>query len=150
AKATVASKGKDGWRRELEIDGHEVSYDDPDWPAGVQGPDFGYLTRFAVFEFPRNSMEILERAELERTIRYFAENFSKYKAVDRLMEEMVSQGFDPDFVHETECISTIAFGRTLFEQHGVQYSSTVIRAPPGWPDRSRRTVDRRFPRSLIE
>ena len=44
------------------------------------------------------------------------------------MQEMISQGFDPDLVHETESISTIAFGRTLFEQHGVQYSSTVIRA----------------------
>jgi hypothetical protein len=27
-----------------------------------------------------------------------------------------------------ESISTIAFGRAFFEQHGVQYSSTVIRA----------------------
>jgi hypothetical protein len=44
------------------------------------------------------------------------------------MQEMVNQGFDPDLVHETESISTIAFSRALFEQHGVQYSSTVIRA----------------------
>jgi hypothetical protein len=128
AKATVVSKGKDGWRRELEIDGHEVSHQDPDWPAGVTGPDFGYLTRFAVFEFPRNSTEIFRRAELERTIRHFAENFSKYDSVDRLMDVMANQGFDPDLVHETESISTIAFGRILFEPHGVQYSSTVIRA----------------------
>jgi hypothetical protein len=41
AKATILSKGKDGWRRELEIDGHDVSYQEPDWPAGVRGPDFG-------------------------------------------------------------------------------------------------------------
>jgi hypothetical protein len=128
AKATIVSKGKDGWRRELEIDGHEVSHQDPDWPAGVPGPDFGYLTRFAVFEFPRNSTEITRRAELERTIRYFAENYTKFNSVDRLMEEMVGKGFDPDLVHETESIATIAFGRTLFEQHGVQYSWTIIRA----------------------
>lgn len=128
AKVSIVSKGKDGWRRELEIDGHDVAHQDPDWPAGVRAPDFGYLTRFAVFEFPRNSTEIVRRAKLERTIRFFAENFTKYGSVDRLMEEMVSQGFDPDLVHETESISTIAFGRTLFEQHGVQYSSTVIRA----------------------
>jgi hypothetical protein len=128
AKATIVSKGKDGWRRELEVDGHDVSHHDPDWPAGVQGPDFGYLTRFAVFEFPRNSSEIPLRAELERTIRYFALNFPKRDSVDRLKQEMVSQGFDPDLVHETESISTIAFGRTLFEQRGVQYSPTVIRA----------------------
>lgn len=128
AKATVMSKGKEGWSRDLEIDGHDVSYHDPVWPAGMRGPDFGYLTRFAVFEFPRNSKEIPRRAELERTIRYFAENYSKHQSVDQLMTEMVNQGFDPDLVHETESIGTIAFGRTLFEQHGVQYSSTVIRA----------------------
>ncbi|SIO29810.1 hypothetical protein SAMN05444166_3589 [Singulisphaera sp. GP187] len=128
AKATIISKGKDGWRWELEIDGHDVSLHDPDWPASVRGPDFGYLTRYTVFEFPRNSLVIPLRAKLERTIRYFAENFAKYDSVDQLMEAMTRQGFDPDLVHETESIATIAFGRTFFEQLGVQYSSTVIRA----------------------
>jgi hypothetical protein len=128
AKAMIVSKGKEGWRRELEVDGHEVSYQDPDWPAGVPGPNGGYLTRFAVFEFPLNSTEIPRRAELERTIRYFAENYSKYKSIDPLMQEMVDQGFDPDLVHETESISTIAFGRTLFQEHGIRYSPTIIRA----------------------
>ena len=128
AKATILAQGKAGWRRELEVDGHDVSHVDPDWPAGVRGPDFGLFTRFAVFEFPRNSAEIARRAELERTIRHFAENYRKFESVDRLLEKMVSQGFDPDLVHETESISTIAFGRTLFEHLGVQYASTVIRA----------------------
>ncbi|HZN34749.1 MAG TPA: hypothetical protein VFB80_13065 [Pirellulaceae bacterium] len=128
AKVTIVSKGKEGWDRELEIDGHDVSHLDPNWPAGVRGPDFGYLTRFAVFEFPRNSTEIQRRAELERTIRHFALHLPKYDSVDRLMAEMVGQGFDPDLVQETESISTIAFGRMLFEHLGVQYSSTIIRA----------------------
>jgi hypothetical protein len=128
AKATIVSEGKEGWRRELEIDGHEVSHHDPDWPAGVRGPDFGYLTRFAVFEFPQNSAQIRLRAELERTIRHFAENYAKYESVDRLMQEMAGQGFDPELVHEVESLSTIAFGRIFFEQHGIQYSSTIIRA----------------------
>jgi hypothetical protein len=127
AKATVVSKGKEGWHRELEVDGHDVSYLDPDWPADPC-PDVGYFTRFAVFEFPHNSTEISRRAELERTIRYFAENFSKYDSVDRLAQEMVGQGFDPDLVQETDTISTIAFGRVFFEPHGFQYPSTVIRA----------------------
>jgi hypothetical protein len=127
AKATVVSKGKDGWHRELEVDGHDVSYLDPDWPADPC-PDVGYFTRFAVFEFPRNSTEIARRAELERTIRYFAENYSKHDSVDRLKQEMVREGFDPDLVQETDTISTIAFGRVFFEPHGFQYPSTVIRA----------------------
>jgi hypothetical protein len=128
AKVSIVSKGKEGWSRELEIDGHEVSHHDPDWPAGVLGPDSGYLTRFAVFEFPPNSPEIRQRAELDRTIRYFAENISKHDSVDQLMDAMVQEGFDQDLVNETESISTIAFSRELFEPHGVQFSSTIIRA----------------------
>lgn len=128
AKASIVSKGKEGWSRELEIDGHEVCYHDPDWPAGVLGPDLGYLTRFAVFEFPLNSTEIRRRAELDQTIRYFAENFSKHESVEQLMDAMIVQAFDEDLVHETESISTIAFSRALFEQLGVQFSPTIIRA----------------------
>jgi hypothetical protein len=128
AKASIVSQGQQGWTRDLEIDGHEVSYHDPDWPGGVRGPEFGYLTRFAVFEFPRNSAEIQRRAELERTIRHFAENYRRHDSVDRLMEAMVAEGFDADLVHEAESISTIAFGRVLLEQLGVRYSPTIIRA----------------------
>jgi hypothetical protein len=94
----------------------------------VRGPDVGFLTRFAVFEFPRNSAEIRRRAEVDRTIRYFAENFSKYDTVNKLMEAMVGQGFDQELVDEVEGISTIAFGRSFFEHAGVQYSPTIIRA----------------------
>lgn len=128
AKATVLYSEKEGCRRELEIDGHDVSYSDRDWPTPVRPRGVGYLTRFAVFEFPRNSSEIPRRAELERTIRHFAENYEAYESVDLLMDDMVKKGFDADLVHETESFSTIAFSRTLFEQLGVQYSSTIIRA----------------------
>jgi hypothetical protein len=128
AKSTIAPNGHKGWRRELEVDGHEISHSDPDWPGGVAPPKAGYVTRFAVFEFPRNSKEILRRAELERTVTHFAEHLSKYDSANRLMEEMVEQGFDADLVHEAESIATIAFGRTLFEPLGVVYPPTIIRA----------------------
>ncbi|MBV9928538.1 MAG: hypothetical protein JOZ96_26215 [Acidobacteria bacterium] len=128
AKASVLSKGEAGWSRDLEVDGHEVSHHDPDWPAGVRGTAQGYLTRFAVFEFPRDSAELRRRVELERTIIYFADNFSRHDSVDKLMEAMVGRGFDPDLVHETEAFATMAFGRVLFERHGVQYAPTFIHA----------------------
>src|ERR1044072_1980209 len=41
---------------------------------------------------------------------------------------MDRQGFDPNLTHEAESLSTIAFSRALFEQHGVQFSPTIIRA----------------------
>jgi hypothetical protein len=128
AKVTVVSKGKEGWSRDLEIDGHDVCHHDSAWLPGVPGPQFGYVTRFAVFEFPRNSTEIKKRAELERTIRHFAEHLPKAGSVDQLMEDMARQGFDPELVHEAESISTIAFSRAMFEPHGIQYASTIVRA----------------------
>lgn len=128
AKTTIQSQDKAGWDRQLEVDGHDVRYQDPNWPAGVKGPKFGYVTRFAVFEFPQNSAEIRRRGELERAIRHFAANYNRFESVDALLDEMTGQGFDAEIAHEVEAFSTIAFGRTLFEHMGVQYSPTIIRA----------------------
>lgn len=127
AKVMIVAKGEDGWSRELELNGHEVSLSDRSWPAGCPAPDYGYLTLFAVFEFPDES-HLRERAKLDQTIRHFANNFCHDKSVDQLMEEMVRDGFDAGVVHEVEAISTIAFGRFLFGDHGVKYSPTIIRA----------------------
>lgn len=128
AKASVLSKGPEGWSRDLEIDGHEVSHHDPDWAVGVECAEVGYLTRFAVFEFPSNSAAIARRAELERTIGHFATHFKDHETADALMAAMVEQGFDADLVHEAESIATIAFGRAFFEPLGVRYAPTIIRA----------------------
>ncbi len=128
AKSIVLSRGNGAWTRKLEIDGHDVYHDNLDWPSTIPGPDSAYTTRYAVFEFPPESAEISRRAELERTIRFFAENYAKHESVDELMEEMVSRGFSQEFVDETEAFATIAFSRTLFEPHGVKYPATVIRA----------------------
>ncbi|WP_165232617.1 DUF6348 family protein [Aquisphaera insulae] len=128
AKATVTHQGPEGWRRELEIDGHDVSHRDPDWPARPLGRDFGYMTRFAVFEFPRNSKTLARRAKLEKAIRHFAENFAKFDTADELMADMVARGYNPDLVHEVESFSTIAFGRVLFEGLEPPYPATIIRA----------------------
>ncbi|MEZ6143482.1 MAG: hypothetical protein R3B84_23175 [Zavarzinella sp.] len=128
AKSTVLAKGKEGWSRSLEVDGHDVSYHEPVWSVGVRCPDYGYLTRFAVFEFPPNSNAMKRRKELERTIKYFAKHYSDYESIDQLLDTMEKKGFDPELVHEVEAYSTIAFGRALFEHLGVQYSPKVIRA----------------------
>jgi hypothetical protein len=84
------------------------------------------VTRFAVFELSPGEVE--RRAELDRTIGHFAEHYPRSASAGELMEEMVRQGFDPDLVHEAESISTIAFGRFLFEAMGVSYPPTIIRA----------------------
>lgn len=126
AKVFISTGSGTGWARQLEIDGHNVSHRDRDWPAGVTSAEAGYVTRFAVFELPPEEIE--RRAELDRTILHFAEHYAQGGSVDDLTEEMVRQGFDPILVHETESISTIAFGRVLFESRGISYPPTIIRA----------------------
>lgn len=126
AKVSIIAGAGTGWARQLEIDGHDVSHRDPDWPAGVTSARAGYVTRFAVFELSPGEVE--RRAELDRTIRHFAEHYARSGSAGELMDEMVRQGFDPDLVHETESISTIAFGRLLFEGRGASYLPTIIRA----------------------
>lgn len=126
AKVSISTNQGTGWTRQLEMDGHSVSHCDADWPAGVTSANAGYVTRFAVFELPPEEVE--GRLELDRTIRHFSEQYGRSGSVDELVEEMVRQGFDPDLVHETESISTLAFGRFLFEDRGVAYPAKVIRA----------------------
>lgn len=128
AKSLLTCVSGQGWRRDLEIDGHEVSNRDPDWPAGIQARANGYVARFAVFAFAQGSPELVSRRELDRTILYFAEHYSDYESIDELLTDMIQKGFDADVVHDVESLSTIAFGRSLFEHLGVQYSPTVIRA----------------------
>jgi hypothetical protein len=125
AKVSISASDGPTWARQLEIDGHDVSHRDPDWPAGVANPGGGYVTRFAVFELSPDEVE--RRAEMDRTILHFAEHFARSDSAEELMDEMVRQGFDPDLVHETESISSIAFGRFFFEGRGISYPPTVIR-----------------------
>jgi|GEM_PF-2335556 len=128
AKTTILAEGEKGWQRNLEIDGHDVSHSDPNWPAGIDAPAAGYVLRYAVFEFPRNSKEITRRAELERTIRRFIQLTHTAESKEALMAQLDEEGFDPELSHEVESISSLAFGRLFFERHGIQYPTTIIRA----------------------
>ena len=128
AKTTILAQGEKGWQRNLEIDGHDVSHSDPNWPAGISAPDAGYVLRYAVFEFPRNSTEITRRTELERTIRRFVQLTHTAESKEALMAQLEQEGFDPDISHEVESISSLAFGRLFFENRGIEYPTTVIRA----------------------
>lgn len=130
-KTSIIHRGDEGWCREMEIDGHDVAHSDPDWPTAVRPEQPGYLTRFAVFEFPPNSDQIARRAELERTIRHFAAHYKDFEGsetIDPLLESMEQQGFDPDLVHDAEAFATIAFSRCFFEPMGAKFAPTVIRA----------------------
>jgi len=110
----------------VEVDGHDAAQLDPNWPAETSAPDVGYVTRFAVFEL--SPEEASRRAELDRAITTYAVEHHKHESIDSLLDAMITQGFDPDVVHEVETVSTIAFGRSYFQACGFPYPSTVIRA----------------------
>ena len=126
AKASIMFNGEQ-WSRELEIDGHDVSFKDFEWPAPpASGP--GYMVRYSVFEFPRNSKVIPVRAQIEKAIKLWLKNYNQFDEIDVLMEKMKEKGIHPQIVKQVESVSTIAFGRMFFEHLGIQYSPTVIRA----------------------
>ena len=131
AKATIrAVDPSEGgsWHRQLEVDGHEVAHQDADWPASKESPESGYMIRYTVFEFPRNSTAIAQRAKLDETIACFIKEFGNHQTLDDLKAAVSAKGFSPEMVHDVSYYSTLAFGRWYFEQLGVTFSSYVIRA----------------------
>jgi len=126
AKVSISTGSGGRWTRQLEIDGHNVSHVDPDWPAGVASAQGGYVTRFAVFGLSRE--EARDRAELDRTIRHFAGLYARGGSVEELMDEMIRHGFDAERIHEVESVSTLAFGRFFFADRGIAWPPTIIRA----------------------
>lgn len=127
AKVTLMYDGEGSWHRQLEIDGHDVSFSDSDWP-GRKLNDMAYFLRFAVFEFPKNSKVISQRAHIEKAIKMWLKNYNKIDDPNVLMRKMAEKGIHPQIVKEVESISTIAFGRMFFEHLGVNYSPVIIRA----------------------
>lgn len=67
-------------------------------------------------------------SSLDDAIYFFATQYPTCKSVDALKSQMIIKGFDPIQVHEVFTISSIAFGRALFEGHGIRYPSKIIRA----------------------
>lgn len=126
AKVIVQSHGAAGWNRQLEIDGHEIIVKDREWPLGMPGPEIGYMTRFAVWEF--DDKALAQRDEVDRAITYFAKHLTKSSSVDALKEEMVAAGFDIDLVHDTEMLAPLAMGRMLMDGNGIPFPSVAIYA----------------------
>ncbi len=128
AKATVIAREGSSWSRKIEVDGHDASYEDSSWLKKIDNAEITYATRFAVFEFASDSDSLKRRAEIDRGIRHFATRLSEFDSREKLLEDMVGAGIDPDLAHEIETIGSLAFGRKLFEPQGVRFSPTVIRA----------------------
>lgn len=131
AKATIQAKGPKGFARHLELDGHEASLVDTPWATQVSAPENLLINRFAVFRFPEGSPVPDRRRQLERAIRFFALNYSRYETIEDLLAAMAEAGIDSELVHEVESCSTLAFGRYYFSNRGVQYPTTVFRARRG-------------------
>ena len=131
AKATIRAIDANelgSWHRQLEVDGHEVAHQDAEWPASKESPENGYMIRYTVFEFPRNSTAIAERRKLDDAIKCFIQEFGKHQTLDNLKAAISAKGFSPEMVHDVSYYSTMAFGRWYFEQLGVSFSSFVIQA----------------------
>lgn len=66
---------------------------------------------------------------LDDAILYFALRYPSCESLEVLQDDMVHhQCFDPEHVHQVTHISTIAWGRYLFQNFGIKYPKTIIRA----------------------
>lgn len=66
---------------------------------------------------------------LDDAILYFALRYPSCESLEVLQDDMLhKQRFDPNHIHQVTHISTIAWGRFLFQNLGIKYSNTIIRA----------------------
>ena len=58
---------------------------------------------------------------LDDAILYFALKYPSCESLEKLQDDMLhNQRFDPDHVHQVTHISTIAWGRFLFQNSGIR------------------------------
>lgn len=93
----------------------------------AHGGDLGGWTRLSDESLQLFDGRVTLRAEVHQE-EQAGDNVVHAHVFTTLREHEDETGFDADLVHEVESVSTIAFGRLLFESRGVQCSPTVIRA----------------------
>ena len=127
AKVTLEAQGDQGWKRQLEVDGHEVSHVEHDWPTGSAAPNVGSIVRYAVFAFPKTSGFIESRSNLDRAIEAFIRILTNLEGDDDPVQKMQEQGFPQHLIDQVDTISAVAFGRMYFEGRGLHYQPNAIR-----------------------
>ena len=127
AKVTLEAQGEQGWKRQLEVDGHEVSHVEHDWPTGTAAPNHGSIVRYAVFAFPKDSGFLEARSNLDRAIKAFIRILANLGEGEDPVQAMREQGFSHHLIDQVDTISAVAFGRLYFESAGLHYQPDAIR-----------------------
>jgi len=127
AKVSLEAQGDQGWKRQLEVDGHEVSHTEHDWPVGSAAPNVGSIVRYAVFAFSKDSGVIESRSNLDQAIEAFIRIIVDLNENDEPVQKMHEQGFPHYLIDQVDTISAVAFGRMYFEAAGLHYQPDAIR-----------------------
>jgi hypothetical protein len=76
-----------------------------------------------------SSSDMSAAKSLDDAILYFALRYPSCESMEVLQNDMLHhQCFDPEHIHQVTHISTIAWGRFLFQDMGIKYPKTIIRA----------------------
>ena len=126
AKVTLEATSE-GWRRSLEIDGHEAVHFDAKWDTGLPPAKQGLLSQFAIFHCGDRPQAIEHRRQVDKAIRRFVAAFQETGDTDKATDLLEALGFDAALVHDANCFVPVALGRVIFGSLGPKFSPDFMR-----------------------
>lgn len=135
AKVTISNNGKGGWKRELEINGHEVGYANDPWELGIPLPNSEHLiiSRFAVYHYTDRPDVSAGRQNLDDAIMDYVESLQEDANLDPtdVSDVLVNKGYHEDLVYWLDHFIPLAFGRIMLMDIGIRFPDTYFLAHEG-------------------
>lgn len=126
-KVTLQANGEHGWQRNIEVNGHGASHNDPVWEPAGSAPAHGIVSQAAVFQ-PRDPQEWnQQRQQLDDAICGFVTAFKTVDNADDASDVIHQQGSPDDVISRVVRFAPIAIGRVLLAHLGTKFSNQFIR-----------------------
>lgn len=126
-KVTLQANGEHGWQRNIEVNGHGASHNDPVWTPAGSAPTQGIVTQTAVFQPSDPIAWNDQRQQLDSAIRGFVTAFKTVDNSDEAADAIRQQGVPDHIISRVERFAPIAIGRVLLVKLGATFSSQFIR-----------------------
>lgn len=125
-KLVLRSEGGQ-WFRNIEINGHEVSYcDSPQYK--ILPPDSGYFTCYTVFHYLGDEKHVENRRKVDGAIKLFVDSmFVSGGDMDKAFDTLIRKGYSSMLANSICCFTPAAFGRSLVSGLGITFDDTYIR-----------------------
>jgi len=127
AKVVLDAQGEKGWKRTVEIDGHEAVYEEERWNTKVAAPGRGIVTQYAMFHFADQQDVIEKRRRIDEAIEAFVLAFAELKDTDKSADILEKRGFDPGLANLVALMVPSACFRVIFGRSGLTFARDCVR-----------------------